>query len=47
MPNCIPIIDSEARMRDKLEMAKGKCYGNYGFYMGATNENLDALKVCL
>ena len=44
MPNCIPIIDSEARMRDKLEMAKGKCYGNYGFYMGATNENLDALK---
>ncbi|WP_423822502.1 dihydroorotase [Salinisphaera sp. SPP-AMP-43] len=44
MPNVKPpTIDNEA-LAAKLEMARGRCTANYGFYLGATNDNIEAIK---
>ncbi|MFC3103567.1 dihydroorotase [Salinisphaera aquimarina] len=44
MPNVKPpTIDNDA-LAAKLAMAKGRTMANYGFYLGATNDNIEAIK---
>jgi dihydroorotase len=48
MPNVNPQTTTRAALADKYAMAKGRCSANYGFYLGATNRNIEevrALKV--
>jgi dihydroorotase len=44
MPNVKPLTTTGAALRDKYEMAAGRCTANYGFYLGATNSNVDEIK---
>ncbi len=44
MPNTDPATISQAALEDKLALAAGKCLVNYGFYIGATPDNLAALR---
>lgn len=44
MPNCDPQTISEDRLRAKIERAKHVSHANFGFYLGATNDNLEAIK---
>jgi dihydroorotase len=44
MPNTIPLTTTQATLDDKLHRASQKCLVNYGFFMGATAENLDDLR---
>ncbi|HVK52666.1 MAG TPA: dihydroorotase [Pseudoxanthomonas sp.] len=44
MPNTSPpTLDAEA-LEDKYRRAAGRAWGNYGFYMGASNDNLEAIR---
>ncbi|GMW01957.1 MAG: dihydroorotase [Candidatus Hydrogenedentota bacterium] len=43
MPNTVPTTTTCDRLHDKLALAKTKCLVNYGFYIGATPDNLDEL----
>lgn len=43
MPNTKPQTITRQALDDKLNMAAGKSFANYAFYMGATNDNLDEL----
>ena len=44
MPNTSPpTLDSEA-LEAKYAAAKGRAWGNYGFYLGASNDNLEAIR---
>ena len=44
MPNTVPNTISQQALEEKLELARGRCYVNYGFYIGATPDNLIELK---
>jgi dihydroorotase len=44
MPNTIPLTITQAILDEKLQLAKEKCLVNYGFFMGATAENLSDLR---
>jgi dihydroorotase len=44
MPNTIPNTTSQARINEKLELASRKSLVNYGFYIGATPNNIAELK---
>ena len=44
MPNTRPLTTTQAALNDKLNRAAQKCLVNYGFFMGATAENLDDLR---
>ncbi|NNF27427.1 MAG: dihydroorotase, partial [Gemmatimonadetes bacterium] len=44
MPNTNPTTTTVARLHEKLEMASRKCVVNYGFYIGATPDNVEELK---
>ncbi|NCQ03724.1 MAG: dihydroorotase [Cyanobacteria bacterium] len=44
MPNTTPLTTTQAILDDKLYLASQKCLVNYGFFMGATAENLDDLR---
>lgn len=44
MPNTNPTTTTVQRLDEKLELASQKCLVNYGFYIGATPNNLDELK---
>jgi dihydroorotase len=44
MPNTIPTTTTVQRLDEKLALAAGKCLVNYGFYIGATPQNLTELK---
>ncbi|PSO49681.1 MAG: dihydroorotase [Cyanobacteria bacterium SW_9_44_58] len=44
MPNTRPPTIDQAAMDDKLRRAAEKCLVNYGFFVGATGDNLDALE---
>jgi len=44
MPNTDPTTTDVERLHAKLEIASQKCLVNYGFYIGATRENLEELK---
>ncbi len=43
MPNTRPTTTTVERLAAKLDLAAGKCLVNYGFYIGATPQNLDQL----
>ncbi|QDZ40328.1 dihydroorotase [Euhalothece natronophila Z-M001] len=44
MPNTRPPTIDQAAMDDKLKRASEKCLVNYGFFVGATGDNLEALE---
>jgi len=44
MPNVNPQTTSRAVLRDKYELATNRCSANYGFYLGATNSNIEEIK---
>ncbi|MFQ5994050.1 MAG: dihydroorotase [Acidiferrobacterales bacterium] len=43
MPNTHPPTITQAALDDKLARARRKCVANYGFFIGATPDNLDEL----
>ncbi|VXD22765.1 Dihydroorotase [Planktothrix serta PCC 8927] len=43
MPNTRPLTTTQANLDDKLRRASEKCMVNYGFFIGATAENLPDL----
>ena len=44
MPNVDPLTTTREALAAKYEMAAGRCTGNYGFYLGATNSNIDEIR---
>lgn len=44
MPNTSPTTTSQARLEEKLAMASHKSMVNYGFYIGATPDNIEELR---
>lgn len=43
MPNTRPLTINQATLDDKLQRAASKCVVNYGFFIGATADNLEDL----
>lgn len=43
MPNTRPLTISQEALNDKLQRAANKCLVNYGFFIGATSDNLSQL----
>ena len=44
MPNTAPPTLDMAAVEDKCARAAGRAWGNYGFYLGGSNDNLDAIR---
>ncbi|MCK9487857.1 MAG: dihydroorotase [Xanthomonadales bacterium] len=44
MPNTNPPTLDATALADKYQRAAGRAFGNFGFYMGASNDNLEAIK---
>src|SRR5690606_12824134 len=44
MPTTRPPTPSAAPLEDKYQRAAGRARANYGFYMGASNDNLEAVR---
>jgi dihydroorotase len=44
MPNTIPNALNSALLNDKKALAAGRSLGNFAFYLGASNDNLEAIK---
>lgn len=44
MPNVNPQTTTREALADKYELATGRCRANYGFYLGATNRNVEEIK---
>jgi len=44
MPNTSPPTLDAAALEDKYRRAAGRAWGNFGFYLGGSNDNLDAIK---
>ena len=44
MPNVEPKTINKLALDDKYKRAKGRCRTNYGFYLGANNTNIEAIK---
>ncbi|HYG05049.1 MAG TPA: dihydroorotase [Stenotrophomonas sp.] len=44
MPNTNPPTLDAAALQAKYDMAAGRAWGNYGFYLGASNDNLAAIQ---
>jgi len=44
MPNVNPQTTTRSALADKYELAAGRCRANYGFYLGATNRNVEEIK---
>jgi dihydroorotase len=44
MPNVDPQTTTRETLAAKYAMAEGRCTGNYGFYLGATNSNIDEIR---
>ena len=44
MPNTKPTTTTVERLDEKLALASTKCLVNYGFYIGATTDNVEELK---
>ncbi|MHC4840196.1 MAG: dihydroorotase [Planctomycetota bacterium] len=45
MPNTSPPATNQHAMNRKLDLAASKSHVNYGFFVGATNDNIEDLKV--
>jgi len=44
MPNVNPQTTTRTALRDKYQIAENRCTVNYGFYLGATNSNIEEIK---
>ncbi|MDX1482445.1 MAG: dihydroorotase [Woeseiaceae bacterium] len=44
MPNVNPQTTTRSALADKYGLAEGRSTGNYAFYLGATNRNIDEIK---
>lgn len=44
MPNTNPPSTDRAAIERKLALARGASFANYGFYLGATNDNLEEIR---
>jgi dihydroorotase len=44
MPNTSPLTINQAAIEDKHAHVAGRSHCNYGFYLGATNDNIEAIK---
>ena len=44
MPNVNPQTTTREALADKYVRASGRCTSNYGFYLGATNRNIEQIK---
>ncbi|WP_295942103.1 dihydroorotase [uncultured Xanthomonas sp.] len=44
MPNTNPSTLDAAALQAKYDAARGRAWGNYGFYLGASNDNLAAIQ---
>ena len=44
MPNTSPPTLDRAALDDKYRRAAGRVWGNHGFYMGASNDNIEAIR---
>lgn len=44
MPNCNPLTVTHEALQDKHDRARDRSAANYGFYFGATNDNLETIK---
>lgn len=44
MPNVNPQTTTVGALADKYGIADGRCTGNYGFYLGGTNSNIEEIK---
>ncbi|HEY8520343.1 MAG TPA: dihydroorotase [Gammaproteobacteria bacterium] len=44
MPNTLPPTTDRARLEEKRRIAAASSHANYGFYLGATNDNLEEIK---
>ena len=44
MPNVQPLTTTAEALSDKYGRAEGRCTANYGFYLGATNRNIDEIR---
>jgi len=44
MPNVNPQTTTRSVLRDKYAIAQNRCTSNYGFYLGATNSNIEEVK---
>ena len=44
MPNVNPLTIDSDTLEDKYARATGRCTSNFGFYLGATNTNIEAIK---
>lgn len=44
MPNNKPPILTAQGMEEKVALAEGRCHANYGFYFGASNDNIEEIK---
>lgn len=44
MPNTVPATTTQSRLEEKLALASRKSLVNYGFYIGATADNLEELR---
>lgn len=45
MPNVNPLTITNALLEEKYKMAAKRCHVNYGFFLGATNDNLEEIKM--
>lgn len=44
MPNTKPSTSTQSAFEEKMNLAKNRCYVDYGFFIGATHENVTQLK---
>ena len=44
MPNVVPQTTTLQLLKERDALAEGRCHVNYGFYLGATNDNLEEIK---
>ena len=44
MPNTTPPTLDAAALQNKYDRAAGRVWGNHGFYLGASNDNLEAIR---
>ncbi|MDZ7644474.1 MAG: dihydroorotase [Woeseiaceae bacterium] len=46
MPNVNPLTTTRDALAGKYDLAAGRCSANYGFYLGATNGNIEERRRC-
>ena len=44
MPNVVPQTTTLQLLQERYALAEGRCYVNYGFFLGATNNNIEEIK---